>query len=144
MDIGALAQQGLELLRTTGAFLQDGTEIVKSIAVPAGALWGWFRKKFVKDESALEQLEELEHNPDSSESRAVLQYALKKHLADNPNAQKELAALIADLTEALQNAPAETRNYMQNNTSTYGPIIQNFSGGTFNYNVDTKKKPPKN
>lgn len=144
MDEVTLIQQGIELLKTTGLMFKDTAAAVAPLIGPGKALWNWARNKFATNKPALEKLEQVEQDPENERLLGKLETELEHRLKGDPAAQSELADLIADLTEALQNAPAETRNYMQNNTSTYGPIIQNFSGGTFNYNVDTKKKPPKN
>ncbi len=144
MDIGALVQQGIELLKTTGLMFKDTAAAVAPLIGPGKALWNWARSKFATNKPALEKLEQVEQDPENERLLGKLETELEHHLADDPAAQSELADLIADLTEAMKNAPAATHNYMQNNSSTYGPIIQNFSGGTFHYNVDTKKKPPKN
>ena len=144
MDVVALAQQGIEFIKTTGLMFKDTAVAVAPLIGPAKALWNWARNKFATNKPALDKLEQVGQDPENERLLGKLETELEQRLKDDPNAQKELADLIAALTEALQNAPAETHNYMENNSSTYGPIIQNFSGGTFNYNVDTKKKPPEN
>ncbi len=146
IDLGILLNDTIEMIKTAGVLFKDGSAAVVPLLGPAKSLWNWVKRKFANDELALEQLRQVEQDPANSQLLNELRYALKQHLVKDLDSQKQLAELTGVLADAVQNARGETRNYMENNSSTFGSIFQNAKNVTINQNInfnsgnDTKKK----
>ncbi len=144
IETGKLLNDAVKLIRTAATILNDNATAVTALRDPAQSLWNWLETRFAGDESAVELLQQIRPAPANPELAERLKHALEQHLAKDPDSRNQLVMQLAYLAYVIQHTSAATHNHMENNISTYGPIIQNFNGGVFNYIVNTfKHTPPK-
>ncbi len=139
-----LLDDAVKLISIAAAILKDNAAAVSPLREPAQSLWSWLEDRLSGDDAALELLRQIRQAPANPELGKRLKQALAQHLAEDHDSRVQLVKQLGYLVYLTQHASAATHNHMENNSSIYGPIIQNLNGGTFNYYVNAvKHTPPK-